>query len=285
MKHIFMLHNIKKHYEFKKVIEEVMTDYDYKIILTSSIIDSQNYIKNYPNKARFYIVGGDGTLNDMIQVLVHTDHEVVLLPLGTGNDFCHFLTKEKDPKTLLKQSLSLEAQKIDTILLNDRYYINTACFGVDSVIATHVHDVTHIPMVPEDKSYLVSIAKHVFTYKNDEVRIIVNGKSLYHGQIVLCTFNNGKYYGGGFPITPKANVQDGYIDLCVVDKVPKYKIPYLITVLLREKLYTRKEVHNYRIKEATVYCQNTCNMDGEEYKANRYHFQIQPSSINFVLYK
>jgi len=285
MKHIFMMHNIKKHYEFKKVIEEVMEGYDYDIIFTSSVADSQNYIRNYHNKARFYVVGGDGTLNDMIQVLVYTDHEVVILPLGTGNDFCHFLTKERDPKKLLIQSLSLDSQKIDTILLNDRYYINTACFGVDSVIATHVHDVTNIPMIPEDKSYLVSIAKHVFAYKNDEVKIIVDGKSLYHGPIILCTFNNGKYYGGGFPITSKADIQDGFIYLCVVDKVPKYKIPYLITVLLREKLYTRSEVHNYRIKEATVYCQNTCNMDGEEYQANCYHFQIQPNSLNFVLYK
>ncbi|MCD7808033.1 MAG: hypothetical protein LUH02_01720 [Erysipelotrichaceae bacterium] len=285
MKHIFMMHNIKKHYEFKKVIDEVMKGYDYEIIFTSSIVDSQNYIKQYPVKARFYIVGGDGTLNDMIQVLVHTEHEVVVLPLGTGNDFCHYLTQEKDPKKLLIQSLELDAQKIDTVLLNDRYYINAACFGVDSVIATHVHDVTQIPFVPEDKSYLLSIAKHVFTYKNDEVKIIVDDRILYHGQIILCTFNNAKYYGGGFPITPKANIQDGYIDLCIVDKVPKYKIPYLITVLLREKLYTRSEVHSYRIKEATVYCQNTCNMDGEEFEAMKYHFLIQPSSLNFVLYK
>ena len=42
--------------------------------------------------------------------------------------------------------------------------------------------------------------------------------------------NNAKYYGGGFQITPQANIEDGYMDICVVDKIPKAKIPYMTTI-------------------------------------------------------
>ncbi len=194
------------------------------------------------------------------------------------------LTKEKNPVTLLKQSLKCQAIPIDTIALNDLYFINSACFGVDSIIATHVHDTPHIPLVPDSKSYIVSILQHVFQYQFDEVVIEGDGQLLYKGPVTLCTFNNGQYYGGGFPIIPHANVQDGYMDICVVDKVPKSKIPYLLTFLLRRLLHKRKEVHFFKVKEAHISSHITCNMDGDEVQGEEFDLKVMPQSIQFVMY-
>lgn len=68
----------------------------------------------------------------------------------------------------------------------------------------------------------------------------------------------------GFPIIPHASIDDGYMDICAVDQLPKAKIPYMITKLLKKNLYHRKEVHYFKVKEATVICANHCNIDGEE---------------------
>lgn len=284
MKHIFMMNDTKKHHDFEIHIHDIMKDYDYDIVYTTSIQKSIQYIKNYPYKARFYAVGGDGTINGIIQGLVHSHHEFVPIPLGTGNDFCRMLTKEKDPRKVLKNSLSGKVKLIDTIQLNDMYFINSACFGLDSVIANHVHDTPNIPFVPESKSYIVSILQHVLQYQHDEVTIISEGKCLFQGKVILCTVNNGQYYGGGFPIIPHASIDDGYMDICAVDQLPKAKIPYMITKLLNKNLYHRKEVHYFKVKEATVICANHCNIDGEEKKYDEYYFNILPQSLQVVTF-
>ena len=283
MKHIFLMNHTKRHHDFETIIKDVMKDQDYELIYTNSMLDTQNYMKQYSGQARFYAVGGDGTVSGIIQPLVHTEHELVVIPLGTGNDFCRMLTKEKNPKTILMNSLTKKAQKIDVVQLNDIYYINSTCFGVDSVIANHVHDTPNIPLVPDSKSYIVSIMQNVFRYHFDKVTFISEGKCLYQGQVTLCTLNNGQYYGGGFQITPQANLQDGYMDVCIVDKVPKAKIPYLLSFLMRHVLERRKEVHYFKVKAAQIICENDSNVDGEEYKSKEYHFQVVPTSLNLVI--
>ena len=285
MKHIFMMHDTKKHHDLEEMIHEVMKDYQYEIIYKTSMLDSQKYIRQCFKPSRFYAVGGDGTINGLLQALVHSDHELVILPYGTGNDFCRSMTKEKDLRKLLIQSLNQHSQKVDTIQLNEYYYLNAACFGLDSVIANKVHDTPDIPFIPESQSYLISVLQQVFRYHQHVVKVMSQGQCLYQGKVTLCTFNNAQYYGGGFQIVPQANIQDGYLDICIVDPVSKIKIPYLVTYLLSHQLHKRHEVHYYKVKEATVYCQQSCNMDGEEMKAEEYHFQVVPQSLNLIIYE
>lgn len=284
MKHIFMMKYTKKHHDFEQIIHDVMKDKDYEVVYRNSLRDSQKYIENCRDKARFYIVGGDGTIHGLIQKLVYTNHEVVILPLGTGNDFCRTLTPIKNPEILLKKSLTLPAKKIDAIQLNDTYYINAACFGLDSVIANHVHDTPYIPFVPESKSYIVSILQNTFQYQNHYVKIYTDERLLYRGEMILCTINNAQYYGGGFQIIPHADISDGYMDICVVDAIPKWKIPYMVERLVRHKLDGRKDVHYFRVKNVQIICKDSCNVDGEEMYNDHYHFTIIPQCLHIVDY-
>lgn len=285
MKHIFMMNDTKKYHDFEVIIHDVMNTYDYDIIYTTSMKASIQYIQQYPQKARFYAVGGDGTIHGIIQALVNTDHECVVIPLGTGNDFCRMLTKEKNPRKVLEESLHYQTQKIDTIQLNETYYINSACFGLDSVIANHVHDTPQIPFVPESKSYIVSIFQNILSYTYENIIVISQGQCLFKGKAILCTLNNGQFYGGGFKIIPHADIQDGLMDICIVDKLPMKKIPYMLSLLLREKLYDRKEVHYFQVNEAKVIFSKSCNLDGEEEKHDEYNFKVCPQSLNMVIFK
>ena len=277
-----MMKYTKKHHDFEQIIHDVMKNNDYEIVYRNSLEDSQKYIQKLSEKVRLYIVGGDGTINGLIQNLIHSQHEIVIIPLGTGNDFCRTLTSEKNPETILRQSLHKTSQKVDVIQLNESYFINATCFGLDSVIANHVHDTPHIPLVPDSKSYIVSILQNTFQYQNNHVTIYGDDELLYDGDMILCTVNNAQYYGGGFQIIPHADIQDGYIDICVVDAISKFKIPYMVERLVRHKLQGRKEVHYFKAKKVQVICDNHSNVDGEEKHAKEYHFSIVPASLNVV---
>ena len=82
MKHIFLL----KTPEFIPVIHEVMKGYDYVIRVSQYSHHVDKIIREYKDPARFYSIGGDGFFNQVIQNLVNTEHEVVVIPKGTGND-------------------------------------------------------------------------------------------------------------------------------------------------------------------------------------------------------
>lgn len=286
MKHVFIMNDTKKNHDFEPTIHEVLKEYDYQIIYTHSPDEVIQHQKKFEEPTRFYSVGGDGSINSVMQGVVNTHHELAVIPLGTGNDFIKMLTTESNPAECLRKSLEGTVEKIDTVQINDRYFVNTACFGVDSIIANHVHDTPDIPLVPKSKSYIVGILQHVFKYNFEPITILEKGKVLFSGPATLCTLNNGKFYGGGFEITPNADFQDGIMDIVVVDKVPKSKIPYLITFVIGKTLHKRKEAHFFRVKEATVITKNPGNLDGDELKIyDRYEFKVLPLSLNLVKYK
>lgn len=148
MRHIFLLKPVDDdydHHPFIETIREVMQGYDYDIFMSTYPDHAKKIIKHYKEPTRFYSVGGDGMLNQVIQGLVGTPHELVVIPYGTGNDFFKMISKNNDSKEVLKASLKGKTIPIDTVLMNNRYFINNACFGCDSVIANHVHDDVKIP--------------------------------------------------------------------------------------------------------------------------------------------
>ena len=108
---------------------------DYEIYFSEYKDHVKEIVKNYPEKTRFYSVGGDGFFNQVIQNLVHTNHGVICLPFGTGNDFSRAIYRQMSPEAILKATLDQPAIPIDTILVNDeRYCVNVGCFGLDALI-------------------------------------------------------------------------------------------------------------------------------------------------------
>ena len=280
MKHIFILNGSVKDHPFKEVIKDVMKDYDYEIIFTQDENHAMEASKQFRNeKYRVYSVGGDGLLNKVIQGMVNTDNELVVIPYGTGNDFHRYLNNEKDSRKVLEQSLTKEAIKVDCAKMNDRYYINSCCFGIDSVIANGVHVGFSIPFIPD---YVLGIIKNILTYNNRHIKIYDENQVYFDDKMLLCTINNGKYYGGGFMITPKGIIDDGMLNLCVVDGIPRWKIPYLLLLLVMNKLAGRKDDHYFDVKHLYVDCEYSCNLDGDELKCDKYEITVLPKSINIV---
>lgn len=283
MKHIFILNGSYKNHPFESVINDIMKDKDYEIIRTKGNDDDFHITRQFFNQHnRIYSVGGDGMLNIVMQRLVNTDNELVVIPYGTGNDFFRYFSKEKDCRKILKQSLNKKARIIDTALVNDRYYLNTVCFGLDSIIANKVHDGMNIKFL-QKQSYIIGIFKQIFGYRFRHVKIYDDDKLLYDGLMIVCTINNGRYYGGGFKITPNADVQDGILDICVVEKVSPFRIIYLLMLLILHRLEEKKDVHFFKSKHVFVEGNFSGNVDGEQVEYSRYEIKVVPQSIHIVI--
>lgn len=285
MKHVFLIKPLDalEEHPFVPVIKEVMKDLDYDIHYSGYKDDVRNIIGQYHEPVRFYSVGGDGFFNQVVQCLVHTDHEVVVIPYGTGNDFSRMIHPRKTPRQILCETLGHKAVKVDSVIVNEKlYYINVACFGLDAVIANNVHE-EDAPLLPRKGAYVASLLRNIAGYPFYDVKVETGDQVLYEGKVTLCAFCNGRYYGGGFEIAPQAYINDGYLDIVILPQVKKSRSLHYIHEIVHKKLAEDEKTFTARVKECTVSTAAAMNYDGEKAMAIRYHLRLVPASLNLIL--
>ncbi len=286
MKHVFIInpiHTKEMIHPFVQVIHEIMKGYDYDVRMSQYVNHASKIINEYQMPARFYSVGGDGMLSQVIQSLVGTKHELVVIPYGTGNDFNRTIHDCQDAKKILETSLSQESQAIDVIKINDHYAINSICFGIDAVIANHVHDIVDIPFISQDKSYIVSIFQNIASYPFHEVCIMQDKQKMYEGEVTLCVMGNGRYYGGGFEILPDAQIDDGLMNVLVLPRIKKWQAPYYAARIVKRTLSSHKKTLTFTARSIDIYTKTSCNCDGEEYQDSHYHLEVVTHSLLLII--
>lgn len=285
-KHIFITKPNNRNTALETMIVTVMKGYHYEIKYTQYAGHAIEIAKSYADcNHRIYAVGGDGMVHEVVQGLVGSKNELVVIPAGTGNDFIRTIGDTNDPKELLERSLKLEAKPIDLIKANDAYCINSICCAFDSDIANNVHNYKQIKYLPNAMQYTSVFARRIAKYRLFPTKLYHQGKQIYEGNLIVGAFCNGKYFGGGFKIAKEADVQDGLIDINLVSSLHKRSIPYYMFLLLNGKLEKGKLYYHNKLDELEFETEQRVNIDGETYPAGKYHLKIVKGLLKVVLYQ
>lgn len=286
MKHIFIIKPDQNNKNIEAMIVKVMQGYRYEIKYTHYPRHATLLAKSYSGcNYRIYAVGGDGMIHEIVQGLVGSDNELVVIPTGTGNDFVRTIADENDPEKLLKKSLSLAASEIDLIKVNDIYCINVLCCAFDSDIANNVHKYSQIKYLPRSLQYASVLVRRITQYCLFPTALFQDGKKFYEGNLIVGAFCNGKYFGGGFKIGKEAQIDDGMIDINLVSSLHKRYIPYYLTLLLAGKLEQGKLYYHQKLPYLTLKTRQQVNIDGETYPSGTYNLKIVKNSLKIVLYR
>lgn len=274
MKHIFIINPIsgngralKASLGIKKVCEK--ENLDYQIYYTNKKGDATKIAKNIKGKNNIiYSVGGDGTLNEVLNGIVGTKNMLAIIPVGSGNDFYKTLEKMDDEMPL-----------IDIGKVNNKYFINVLSIGIDAEVAKNAEIMKKLK-IPTSQIYNASIVYTFFKYKFKNIEYIVDNTSLKR-KITLLTVCNGKMYGGGYKIAPEALLSDGYFDVYFVNKIHKPIIPFLISKLKKGTHESLKEVTKSKATKIKFKCDYdlVCNVDGEIIIDNKFNIKILPKAI------
>ena len=169
------------------------------------------------------VAGGDGTINEVMNGLRPGSHPVGVLPLGTGNDFATLMgarsMKDTLGAVLADRRRTVDAAKADVVdedgALITRRFINAIGIGFDAAVAMDVSNgSTGRGIVP----YLIAVFRVLRHYAAVPSRIVYRNTEL-DASLFLACIGNGTTSGGGFRLTPKADVADGLLDLCHVRQV------------------------------------------------------------------
>ena len=199
---------------------------EYEIYHTRTVGDGTRFVREtceaHPElQMRFYACGGDGTLYEVLNGAVgHDNAEISVIPQGTGNDFIRSFTNPEFFSDVKRQLLG-EAEKLDLIRYNNRYCMNVLNVGFDCDVVQRVAQIKRNPLVPAKMAYMISIAD-VFTKPlGKNFKILIDDEELIEREFMLAALANAHYYGSGFHVAPNAYLNDGYMDLCLVDRVTR----------------------------------------------------------------
>ena len=215
-----------------------------------------------------YVVGGDGTLTITLPALIGTKNKLGIIPAGSGNDT--YRTIKNLPKG---ESL------IDIGKINDTYFINVACTGIDAEIGNNM-DKLRNTIIPTSQLYNASIVYTFFSFKHKKMKLKTHIKNI-EAKYTILSICNGRYYGGGFKIAPKSRLEDGLLDIYYAEEMPKLKMIPLILKLKKGKHEGRRRVHKFRTNHVELELEEeiTFNVDGEKLTDKKFVIDVLPKAI------
>jgi diacylglycerol kinase (ATP) len=174
--------------------------------------------------------GGDGTINEVVNGLMQAAAEGVhgmlgVLPVGTGNDFASNLGIPADLRQAAQRLVQAQTRCIDLGQVNGRFFDNNMGIGFEAMIGIEAHKPTRLSGRPQ---YLAAAFRAMTSYPLPVVDIHQDGGTTLAKEILLISVGNNRRIGGGFLLTPYAEPDDGQLDVCVVDALPRREILRLL---------------------------------------------------------
>jgi diacylglycerol kinase (ATP) len=227
-------------------------------------------------------VGGDGTMNEVANALVHTPVRLGLIPLGSGNGLARHLGIPLEVAEAIKVLNQEQEIKIDSVLLNDRHFFCTAGVGFDA----HVGYLFAKQASRGLKSYVKTTLREFMGYRPHTYLLKADGKE-YKRKAFVITFANAGQYGNNAYISPEASIQDGLIDVCILHPFPKSLAMSMGMRLFTKRMHRSRFMEIVRAKKISVSCQagQGMHLDGEPCPMPaQLNMEIKPASLKVLIH-
>lgn len=267
---------------------------------------SRKYALAYGRDCVIVSCGGDGTVHEIANGIAGTDTPLMILPLGTGNDFAKKIygTKKINALNVIKSfglyngKLKYDVKPIDLIDYNGEKCINVMSYGLDTVVETIGrkiadkfppigHQAYNIAILPALRSLKHSINIDFDCVDKDTgVKYKITETPIDYTLMAIC---NASYYGGGFCPAPDSVLDDGLLDLALCHTVSLAEIPPLIPKYSRGEIEKIKKLDTAYVIGGRIWSPDGAPLlgecDGENFSYSEVNFKVEPKSLNLCFIK
>ncbi len=231
-------------------------------------------------------LGGDGQVGACANGLFGTESALAVIPAGTGNDFArHIGLDRKDPLAAVRLLSSPTFRAIDVVKVTtrerQRYYVNIGGAGFDSEVSEHANRVRRLRGAPK---YVYSTFVTLARFSPGDFVVRVDGKEHAFRGMMLAV-GNGTSYGGGMRVTPDARSDDGLLDVCVIQELPKWQFVKTFPKVFSGKHVEHRAVTMLRGREIEMTADRPFQVyaDGEPVGRLPATFSVVPSALRVVV--
>lgn len=233
----------------------------YRLVTGANAIAFQENLRSEADIATGVIaVGGDGLMHMCIQVAAQRDLEIVCIPAGTGNDFVRTLGWHPDkPLEPLWAALTKDPDTVDLGAIDGEYFGAIASTGFDSLVNERANQMGW-PKGPA--KYNVAMAIELPKFKPIAYKFHIDGQE-FEREAMLIAIGNGRSYGGGMLVCPDADLQDGKLDLMILNPVSKREFVRIFPSVYQGKHVEHPQVEMIKASEIAIEAKAICYADGE----------------------
>ena len=259
-----------------KTVERIFQErkMEYEVHKTCDVRDAESIARRLTENGatELIVLGGDGTLHEVLNGI--QDPAVCklgLIPSGTGNDFAERAGISMDAEKAALAILDGEAKTTDYLEVGGVRCMNVAGLGIDVDVLERCQK----GKLKGKMKYLKSLVQSLFAYKGIRVNFETDGKTQTR-DILIAAACNGAQFGGGIKICPAAEIDDGKMDVVVVDCIGGvFKIVKAFMKLMKGKILEYPATTYFRCEKIRFIPEKPCTvqLDGELY--NNLDFTVE----------
>jgi diacylglycerol kinase (ATP) len=285
----FIINPSAGHGNYKQIIHDIETIFSgsgfcYDIAMPSYQGEATLLAREFASNHDIVVaVGGDGTINEVLNGLIGTDTIFGIIPAGTGNGIAREFGLPFNPKEACKTILSGHIKWMDVGNADGRYFMGFAGTGFDAMIARFAGELRGPFRGIWVYFYAGLMLFH--RYKPQLLRIKIDSE-LVEVRPLIVAIANTKRYGGRALIAPDATPDDGLFDVCVIRSMGTLSLIRHLPKLFNGKHVNLSYVKIYKGENVTIQADEPIpfHIDGESMDGYRsIQFTIVPKAIKLLV--
>ena len=234
-----------------------------------------------------FVAGGDGTLNEAMNGLAAggllQQIPVGIVPLGTGNDFATALGIPLDVEEALDVLLAGREMRVDLGHVNGRVFVNTS--GGGFIAEASVAVTPQLKTVAGRLAYLIGGAQALMEFEpvGAVATIQPGGQRIEHSLYAFAVCNS-RLIGGGKLIAPEAKIDDGLLDVCLIESMSAIDFVALARKVADGDHLEDERVHYVQAESVVIELEREVkvNTDGEVFEGRRCEYRVLPGAARFL---
>ena len=223
--------------------------YDWRIVRTeyaghAAVIASQSVSEGVDICVA---IGGDGTVNEVARSLVQSQTALGIIPCGSGNGLARHLCLPMDPKGALEMINLGRVELFDYGIINRQPFFCTCGMGFDAFISLKFAEAGKRGMV----TYVENVLKEGLKYQPDTYTI-EDATGIHSHKAFLITCANAAQYGNNAYIAPGASMQDGLMDVIVMEPFTVVEAPKLAMDLFAKTISSNSRIKTFQARRLHI---------------------------------
>lgn len=254
--------------------------------LQSKNVSYSIFIENWPGELNGFtdawIIGGDGTINYFINNYPDINLPLSIFAGGTGNDFHWMLYCKISVEDQVEKLLYGDKKKVDAGICNGKLFLNGVGLGFDGAI---ISDLQGKKKFSGKTSYMISILKNLMFFREKNC-VLITGERENKEHVFMISVMNTKRVGGGYHVTPKAEINDGFLDVNLVGKVSLLQRMKYMPVIEKGKHLDKNISFLKYIKTDKIILESETEIsgqrDGEWINGKRFEIECLAGKFTFI---
>ena len=230
---------------------------------------------------RVLVAGGDGSAHAAVNALRGTQTALGMVPLGHGNDLARALGVPLDPLNAIEFLLRATVVSMDLALVGDVAYACVAGVGLDAVTNRRANSWSG--WFTGHTRYFLTALYTLASYRPIRVELTSDAES-FSGEVMWIAIANTPNYGGGLRIAPQARLNDGLLDVCIIERISTPSLLRLYPSLLRGTHQKSPCVRYFRASRVRLEKPEGADLfgDGEFLARLPLEIEVEPGSLRVL---